>query len=149
MEKVKKEELLDSIEEKYGFKRELIKNPELHGLWFVSFEVKGIRYNGNISFHGALPQIHVSGYAAEHYNECGTPVEDWYYDEFIKEKKARLLYCADLDGEWEDTGIRFKDQREAQKYMDNLDKGNISHYMYEMIQEEQIKEKRVRKKKTL
>ena len=73
-----KEELLESIEELYGFKRELIDNPEQWGLWVVRFTVNGIRYFGNISFHGAKPMLAVEGYTAKHYDH-ETPVEDWFW----------------------------------------------------------------------
>lgn len=129
-------DLLNSIEEKYGFKRELIRNPELCGLWFVRFEVNGIKYIGSIPFHGALPQLKVTGYITEHYNENSTPVEDWYYEEFIKDKQARLLRCIDAEaGDWEDTGIRFKNQEEVEEYMSNLDENDASNLRYEMIQD--------------
>lgn len=52
-----KEDLLDSIEELYGFKREQIKNPELCGCFHVDFEVNGILYSGSVAFHGAVPQL--------------------------------------------------------------------------------------------
>lgn len=133
--KIEKEQLLDSIEKCYGFKRELIKNPHLCGLWFVEFEVNGIKYAASIPFHGAFPQLKVYGYVTEHYNEHGSPVEDWYYDEFIKGKRARLLHCVDAEaGDWEDTGIQFENQKEAQEYMDSLEKKDFPNYLYEMIQ---------------
>lgn len=143
-----KKNLLDSIEKHYGFKRELIQNPELCGCWFVQFEVNGIKYCGSIPFHGALPQLKVTGYTTKHYNEHGTPVEDWYYNEFINGKQARLLHCVDADaGDWEDTGIRFENQKEAEEYMyllkekkrnwaeKYLTEEYLSDYQYEMIQE--------------
>ena len=133
-----KEQLLDSIEKHYGFKRELINNPQLCGLWFVDFEVNGIKYLASIPFHGAAPQLRVRGYTTEHYNENGTPVEDWYYNKFIKGKKARLLRCVDEDaGAWEEVGIEFENQEEAQEYMDNLEEKDAPYYRYEMIQEEE------------
>ena len=131
------ENLLNSIEKCYGFKRELIENPELCGCWFVRFEVNGIKYSGGISFHGALPQLQIIGNTAPYYNESGTPVEDWYYNEYIKDKEARLLRCIDPDdGDWEDTGIRFQNQKEAEEYMNSLEKKDLPFYQYEMIQDE-------------
>ncbi len=129
------ENLLDEIEKYYGFKRELIRNPEQCGLWFVRFEVNGIKYSGNISFHGALPQLEVSGHTTNTFNEYGTPVEDWYYNEFIKGKRARLRHVDEETGEWEDTGIEFKDQKQAEAYMNGLNEKDLPYYMYEMIQE--------------
>ena len=134
---MEEEKLLNSIEKCYGFKRELIKNPQLCGCWFVRFEVNGIEYSGGISFHGALPQLNVIGNTTPYHNEHGTPVENWYYDEYIKDKKAKLLHCVDPDaGDWEDTGIQFQNQKEADEYMHNLDKKDSPNYLYEMIQEE-------------
>lgn len=131
-----KENLLDIIEKDYGFKKESIKNPEQCGCWFVRFEVNGIKYCGSTPFHGALPQINVTGYTTDHYNEHGSPVEDWYYNEFIKDKKARLRHCVDGEtGEWEDTGVRFENQKQAEEYMGSLDEKDLPYYMYEMIQE--------------
>lgn len=136
---IDKEKILDSIESSYGFKRDLIKNPELCGLWFVNFEVNGIEYRGSIPFHGALPTLHVHGYLTEHYDENGSPVEDWYYEKYIKGKKARLMRCVDADaGEWKDTGIQFKNQKEADEYMQHLEKEELPNYQYEMIDEEKL-----------
>lgn len=133
---MEKEKLLDIIEKDYGFKKELIKNPVQRGFWFVQFEVNGIKYNGSIPFHGALPQLKAGGHTTDYYNENGVPVEDWYYNKFIKGKKARLRHCVDEEtGEWEDTGIEFKDQKQAEEYMSNLDENDLPYYMYEMIQE--------------
>lgn len=132
-----KEKLLDSIESCYGFKRNLIKNPELCGCWFVRFEVNGIAYSGGISFYGALPQLNVIGNTTKYHNEHGTPVEDWYYEKHIKGKKARLMHCIDAeDGDWEDTGVWFENQEEAEGYMESLEKKEVPYYRYEMIQEE-------------
>lgn len=130
------EELLNSIERCYGFKRELIKKPQLCGLWFVNFEVNGIKYQGSIPFHGSLPLLHVNGHVTEHYNENGIPVEDWYYNEYIKGKKARLMHCVDAyAGDWEDIGIQFEGQKEAEEYMERLEKKDAPFYRYEMIQD--------------
>lgn len=134
MYRIKEEDLLDSIEEIYGFKRELIKNPEPCGCWFVRFEVNGILYSGSIPFHGAVPQLRVTGYTAKYHDPHGTPVRDWYYEEYITDKPARLLRCVNLDdGAWEDTGIRFKNQEEAEEYINNLDKKDALVFQYEMI----------------
>ena len=130
---MEKEKLIEIIEKDYGFKKELIKNPEQCGLWFVKFEVNGIKYTGNVSFHGALPQLNVIGHTTKQYDEYGTPVEDWFYSEFIKDKPAKLLHCVDAeDGDWEDTGIRFENQKQAEEYMSNVDAKN---FRYVMIQE--------------
>ena len=110
-----KEELLESIEELYGFKRELIDNPEQWGLWVVRFTVNGIRYFGNISFHGAKPMLAVEGYTAKHYDH-ETPVEDWFWQEHLKDKKIRIYRITDqMAGDWENTGIRVDTQGEAKR----------------------------------
>lgn len=124
-------ELLDSIEKFYGFKRELIKNPEQCGLWHVRFEVNGIKYYGAVSFYGAAPTLRVEGYVTEHY-EHETPVEDWYYDEFIKGRPVKILKAVDKEsGDWEDTGIRFNSQKEAQEYIDR--KPEPTDYRYDIV----------------
>lgn len=131
-----KENLLDFVEKNYGFKRELIKNPEKRGLAGVSFVVNGIKYFGHFPFHGAVPHIYVEGYTALHCDEHSIPVEDWYYDEFIKGKPAQIFHCVDREiGEWEDTGIRLKSQEEAQEYINSLDDREKDFYKYEMIQD--------------
>lgn len=133
---MEKENLLDAIERYYGFKRELIRKPEQCGVWFVKFEVSGIKYLGGIPFHGAVAQLQVEGYTTDYHNECGVPVEDWYYNEFIKGKKARLQHCIDVEtGEWEDTGILFENQEQADEYMNNMYSIDLPYYKYEMIQE--------------
>lgn len=40
-------ELIELIEKHFGFKKERIKNPTQHGLWYVQFEVNGIQYISN------------------------------------------------------------------------------------------------------
>lgn len=115
------EELINSIERCFGFKRELIKNPQQLGLWFVHFEVNGIIYAGSICFHGALPMINQIGYVTTHYYR-DIPIEDWYFEEFIKGKLVKIMKCIDPDnGDWEDTGIRCKDQEEAKIRISNMD----------------------------
>lgn len=125
------EELIASIEEYFGFKKELIKNPEQCGLWHVSFEVNGIKYYGAISYHGALPTIAVKGYTTEHYYH-DTPVEDWYYNEYIKDKEVMIARYLDREnGDWEDTGIRCKDQEEAKERIKKMSKPE--EYWYEIV----------------
>lgn len=125
------EELIDSIHEFYGFKKDLIKNPAQHGLWHVSFEVNGINYTGACSFHGALPTLTVVGYTTKKYYH-DTPVEDWYYKEFIEEKQVKIMRVIDAEsGDWEDTGIRCKDQEEAKKYISGLK--NPKEYWYDIV----------------
>lgn len=110
-------ELVQLISKYFGFKPELIKNPEKCGCWHVRFEVNGIKYWGSVAFHGALPTLGVNGYTTDkYYHE--TPVEDWYFDEFIKGKEVRILHYVDPDsGDWEDTGIRFSNQEAAKEYL--------------------------------
>ena len=125
------EELIESIEKLFGFKKELIKNPEQCGLWHVRFEVNGIRYYGAISFYGALPTIKNDGYVTTHYYH-DTPVEEWYYDEYIKGKEVEILKRIDSEsGEWEDTGIRCKSQGEAKTLINEMD--SPTQYWYDIV----------------
>ena len=123
------EELVQKISNFYGFKPELIKNPQQCGLWHVRFEVNGIKYQGGIGFHGALPTLSVVGYITDkYYHE--TPVEDWFFDEFIKDKEVKIIHYIDPDsGDWEDTGIRFQNQEAAKDYLKNK---NPKEYGYDI-----------------
>ena len=126
-----KEELLDSIEELYGFQRELICNPVQCGLWMVRFTVNGIRFVGGISFHGAKPVLAVDGYSAEHYDH-ETPVEDWYWEEVLKDKKIRIYRITDrMSGDWVDTGIRCDTQKEAKRIIQ--EQGHPEDYGYDFV----------------
>ncbi len=89
-----KEELLESIEELYGFKKELIYDPEQCALWAVRFTVNSIRYLGNIPFHGAKPMLAVEGYTAKHYDH-ETPVEDWDWDKCLRNQNIRIYRITD------------------------------------------------------
>lgn len=125
------EELIDSIEELFGFKKELIKNPEQVGLWHVRFCVNGIKYYGAISFHGALPTIMNDGYVTTHYYH-DTPVEEWYYNKYIKGKQVRIIRFIDPEnGDWEDTGIRCIDQEEAKERINNMN--NPEKFWYDVV----------------
>lgn len=120
----KKEELMETIEKNYGFKKELIQNAELCGLWHVRFQVNGIRYYGWIAHSGAIPQLKVEGNVHPYHDEMGTPVTEEYYNRHIKGRQARLLRFKDKDAwNYEDTGIRFACQEEAEKYIDELEDG--------------------------
>lgn len=125
------EELIRSIEKHFGFKKELIQNPIQCGLWHVQFIVNGIKYAGSIAFHGALPMLNIIGYETDHYYH-ETPIEDWYYDEFIKGKSVRIIKYIDQDsGEWEDTGIRCINQEEAKKRIGTM--SNTEKYGYDFV----------------
>lgn len=125
------EELKNSIEELFGFKKELIEKPEQIGLWHVRFCVNGIRYCGSISFHGALPTIMNLGYTTTHYYH-DTPVEEWYYNEFIRDKPVRIIkFTNPENGDWEDTGIRCKDQEEAKERINNMN--SPEKFWYDII----------------
>ncbi|MGL6198718.1 MAG: hypothetical protein ACRC3H_07270 [Lachnospiraceae bacterium] len=130
------EQLKDIIEQDYGFKRELIINPVLHGLWCVSFEVLGIKYCGSTPFAGALPLLSVAGYAHPYFQNY-IPVTEDYYNDFIKDKRIvlrKFIPYAKNDpdnGEWKSTIMEFSSQDEANKYIDQLD--NPHFYDYEFI----------------
>lgn len=124
-------ELKNSIEELFGFKKELIENPVQIGLWHVKFCVNGIRYYGAIAFHGALPTIQIDGYVTNHYYH-DTPVEEWYYNEHIKGKPVRIIKFLDPEsGDWEDTGIRCRDQEEAKNKINSMT--NPKNFWYDIV----------------
>ena len=128
----KKEELMETIEKNYGFKRELIQNAELCGLWHVRFQVNGIRYYGWTAYWGAAPQLKIEGYVNPYHDEMGTPVTEEYYNRHIKGHQARLIRIKDKEtGYWEDTGIRFASQEVAEKYIDELEDGQ--NYRYDFL----------------
>lgn len=82
--------------------------------------------------------MNVNGNITKYHDEGGTPVKDWYYEKYINGKKARLIRCVDEDaGDWEDTGIQFENQEEAEEYKHNLDEKDAPYYQYEMIQNEE------------
>ena len=108
-------ELAEWVSKTYGFLKELVKELELCGLWHVRFQVNGVKYYGSIPYYGALPTLSVEGYATNKYYH-GTPVEDWYYREYIEGKKFRVFRC-DENGNCEDTGICFESQEEAEAYV--------------------------------
>ena len=64
---MKKEDLINSIEKIYGFKKELISNVESCGLWHVRFTVNRINYYGCIAYHGAEPLLWIEGYQYKYY----------------------------------------------------------------------------------
>ena len=123
------DELKKSIERDYGFKKELVQNAELCGLWHVRFQVNGIRYYGCRVHAGAVPQLEVEGNVNPYHDEMGTPVTEEYYNRHIKGHQARLIRFKDKEaGDWEDTGIRFASQEEAEKYIDGLEDGQKYGY---------------------
>lgn len=110
-------ELKAIIEKDYGFKFDLIKNPRLCGLWYLRFEVNGIKYYGRTPYHGALPMLQVEGYTANHYYK-GTPLTEEYYKKHIHGKKLRLLKLIDTEtGYYEDTGKRFATEEDVQTHI--------------------------------
>lgn len=124
-------ELIELIEKHFGFKKERIENPTKHGLWYVQFEVNGIKYAGAINFHGALPTLKIMGYTTTHYYH-ETPIEDWYYDQFINGRPVQILKRTDLEsGDWVDTGIRCLNQEEAKMRISHM--SNPSDYWYDIV----------------
>lgn len=134
MKRPTEEELSESIERDFGFKRDLIQNLVLCGLWAIRFEVQGIKYYGYTVHSGACPQIFVEGNTYLYHDEGGTPVTEEYYNEYIKGGKTRILRVVDSEtGEWEDTGIRYSSQKEAEEYLENLE--NAQDYRYDFLDE--------------
>ena len=127
------EGLKESIERDYGFKRELIQNAELCGLWHIRFQVNGIRYYGWTAHSGAVPQLEVEGHVSPYHDEKGTPVTEEYYNRHIKGHQARLIRFKEKEAgdDWEDTGIRFDSQEEAEKYIAGLEDGG--NYGYDFL----------------
>ena len=129
MNNYSEEQLREIIEREYGFKRELIKEPKLCGLWHVRFIVNGIKYYGWTAFYGAVPQIAVEGCTAKYYDH-ETPVTESYYEEYIKGKTVRILHAVDpKNGNWEDTGICCEDQETAKRYI--AEQKNPDQYYYD------------------
>lgn len=121
-------QLKESISKDYGFNLNLIKNPELCGLWHIRFEVNGIKYYGCTCHAGALPQISVDGYTTKHYFH-GTPITDEWYNEFIKDKKIKLLKAIDREnGDWEETDITLDTVEEMEQYINKLPKPENYYY---------------------
>lgn len=122
------QELVNGIERFYGFKKELIRNVEQCGLWFVRFTVNNINYCGSISHAGAEPQLAVAGYTYKYYWQ-GTPVTEEYYKEFIEGQTIYLRKCIDAEsGEWEWLEKTFKTPEEAEDYIETLDNPAIYGY---------------------
>lgn len=122
------EELCSSIEKFYGFKRELICNAQLCGLWHVRFTVNNINYYGHIPYHGAEPQLSVTGYEYKYFWH-GSPVTEEYYKEFIEGKRINLQRCIDGEaGEWEFLDKTFNTPGEAEEYIATLDKPSMYSY---------------------
>lgn len=127
----KQEELIASIEKIFGFKKELIENPQQVGLWHVKFSVNGIKYHGSIPFHGAHPTLHNDGYITPYYYK-DTPLEEWYYNTYIKGKPIMISKIINSEsGDWEDTGIRCNDEGEAKKRISSMD--NPENFWYEIV----------------
>ena len=55
----KQERLAELIEQKFGFKKELVEDIREYGLNILQFKVKGIKYRGWTFESGTLPQISV------------------------------------------------------------------------------------------
>lgn len=126
------DQLVKSIEKDFGFKKELIENPVLRGMWCIDFEVNNIKYHGYTAYAGALPQLVVRGSTSEFYDNHDTPITEEYYNEFIKGRKIVLRHVIDRDTyDWEDTGVFFKSQQEAKEYISQLEKSE--DYFYDFV----------------
>jgi len=130
------DQLKEIIEQTYGFKKELILNPVLCGLWHVRFEVNNIRYYGWTTSSGALPQLKTEGTISKYHDSWGTPVTDEFYNEFMKGKKIAIKKFVPFEnggeeGEWEYTGKKFESQEEAETYINGL--GDQVLYNYDFV----------------
>ncbi len=139
------EELQEIIAKDYGFQKELIKNPEVCGLWHIRFEVNGIELYGSTPYAGAAPRLKVTGYTAKH-TWHGGPITDEYYEEVIKGQKLVLRHCIDPDsGDWEELPKFFDTVEEAEEYIAGLDNSEVYDYdiasLYGIIDPEAIIEK--------
>lgn len=120
--------LVNSIEQIYGFKRELISNAKQCGLWHVRFTVNNINYYGCISHAGAEPVLMVEGYQYKYYWHGG-PVKEAYYKEFIEGRTIHLTKCVDEEsGDWEYQEVTFNTPEEAEAYIKTLDNPRIYSY---------------------
>lgn len=131
-------ELQEIISETYGFQKELIKNPEVCGLWHVRFEVNGIMFYGSTPYYGAKPCLKVTGYNTKHFWR-GTPITEEYYEEHIKGKQLVLRHCLDIEaGEWESMPMRFNTVEEAEEYISDLKHPEFYSYeLVELVQDEE------------
>lgn len=131
------QELRKHISTIYGFKENLITNPVQCGLWHVRFTVNKIKYYGCISHSGAEPCLFVEGYEYQYYDHT-TPVTEEYYNNYIKDKKIRLLLVHDPsnkeweEGDWKDTGIRFNSLEEYEQYIATKKDNCKYDYDYEL-----------------
>lgn len=128
------DDLKRTIEEYFGFKRELIQDVEQCGLWHVRFTVNGIRYYGWVAYHGATPQLSVEGYATKYYWHK-TPVTEEYYKEFIEGHCIRLQHYVNMeaqDGDWEWLNQTFSNPEAAETYIAGLD--NPREYTYDIYE---------------
>lgn len=131
MENFTEEQLKECIEKDYGFKKELIMNPVLSGLWHIHFEVNGIKYYGYTAHSGALPELSVEGYTTKYFDNFDTPVTEEYFNKYIKDAKIILRHYKG-DGAWEDMKKTFESQAEAKEYISKLD--NPKDYQYDFVE---------------
>ena len=125
---MKIQDVINAIEEYYGFKKELISNVKICGLWHVKFTVNNVNYYGCVSHAGAEPMLMVEGYSYPYYWR-GIPVTEAYYKEFIEGRTIHLEKCIDEEsGEWEYQEITFETPEEAEAYIKTLDNPRIYNY---------------------
>ena len=109
--------VVDTISKYYGFKKELITDIEMCGLWYVKFTVNNIRYYGSVCYYGALPMLSVAGYCHK-YSWHGVPVTEEYYKRHIEGRTLYLRTCVDEDaGEWIWLDVTFKSVEEAEEFI--------------------------------
>lgn len=128
-------EIKEAIAKTFGFKKELIKNASLCGLWHVRFEVNDIRFYGWIPYHGAVPQISVEGYNTKYYWH-GTPVTEAYYKELIEGKTIRLYRYNATKDDWEWMDKTFTSPKEAEEYIRGME--SPEKYNYDIWEESNV-----------
>lgn len=108
-------DLVNTINEFFGFEKDKITDAEQCGLWAARFTVNGIKYMGEVAYYGAKPILNIVGYEAKSWK--GTPITDWYYNEYIKDKPIWIYRWTDQDaGDWERTQITVPTEEAAIKF---------------------------------
>lgn len=114
----KQERLAELIEQKFGFKKELVEDIREYGLNILQFKVKGIKYRGWTFESGTLPQISVivEGYTSEHtWKDC--PVSNEFYDNYVKGRKIKIFRCIGEERTNTDTKVVVEDEQAAIAYI--------------------------------
>lgn len=123
-------ELIDSINEFFGFEKDRITDAAQCGLWAASFIVNGIKYVGSVPYYGAKPVLYVVGYDAKTWK--GTPISEEYYNNYIKDKPITILKCIDAEaGDWEPTDIIVSSEAAAIEFCQEHGQDKYGYDIYE------------------